>query len=91
MLWDGWLTLVALGMGVTLTEAGVILALLFTISLIVVVAIATRGREARVVIPITGMLGIIFFTFVGWFPMFLGSVIALIVSLWVALAGSGRL
>lgn len=91
MLWEEWLTYVSLGMGATMTQTAVILALLFTMALIIVVAVASRGREARVVIPFTGMIGIIFFTYVGWFPMFLGSVIALIVSLWVALAGSGRI
>lgn len=91
MLWDGWLTPVANGMGVSLTQAGVILSLLFTVSLIIVVAVGTRGRQAGVIVPFSGMIGVIFFTYIQWFPIYLGSVIALIISLWIAFTASGRL
>lgn len=91
MLWEGWLTSAANGLNTTVTQAGIIISLIFTMAFIIIVAVATKGREAKYLIPFTGMAGMIFFTYIQWFPVYLGSVIALVIALWIGLAGSGRL
>lgn len=83
VVWSGFLDAAALGMGTTSTQAGLILSLIFTIAIIIVVAIATGGQAAQVTMPLSGVLGMILFLALGWMPQVLGTILALVSALFV--------
>ena len=83
VVWQGFLETAALGMGTTTSQAGLILSLIFTIALVVVIAIATKGRSAEVTIPTSSFLGMILFLALGWMPAVLGTIVALVTALFV--------
>jgi len=69
----------------TVSQAGMFLSLIITGMIIVIVLIASQGRGAEITTPTTGLLMIVLFTFMGWMPTWTGSIIALILSLFLAL------
>lgn len=84
MIWQTWLASVAASMGITTAQAGMILSLVITMSVIAVILIASRGKEAGSTIPVMGALLIIFFTFIEWIPLWTGATIALMMSIFIA-------
>lgn len=76
-------------MNVTATQAGIISALMVTVLVLGVVMIAGRGGKKNsqpvgiASIPITMFFCVLFFTFIGWFPIWTGSVIALVLVIFV--------
>lgn len=70
-------------MNTTATEAGVIMSLMLIVSMLIVVLIVTRGKGAISTMPITALFSILMFTFIGWFPVWTGSVIALVLVIFV--------
>ncbi len=82
-IWIQYLENVSDFMNVTANEAGIISSLIVTIGLLIVVLIATRGASALVTIPVSSFFSIIFFTFIGWFPIWTGSVIALVLVIFI--------
>lgn len=84
VIWSDWLTAIADAMEVTQTQAGIMISLIFTVMVLVVILIATRGRSAQISTPIGALMMIILFTFMGWLPIWLGSVIALVLSIFTA-------
>ena len=83
VVWSQYLQNVADFMNTTATQAGVIMSLMLIISMLVVVLIVTRGKGAIVTMPITALFTILLFTFIGWFPVWTGSVIALVLVIFV--------
>ncbi len=83
VVWSQYLQNVADFMNTSSSEAGVILSLMLTISLLLIVLISTRGKGAITTVPITAFFSIITFTFIGWFPVWTGSVIALVLVIFV--------
>lgn len=83
VVWSQYLQNVADFMNTTSSEAGVILSLMLTISFLLIVLISTRGKGAIVTMPVTSFFAILFFTFIGWFPVWTGSVIALVLVIFV--------
>jgi len=84
VMWTDWLEAVASGMGTTSSQAGVVISLIFIISIAVFILIATRGRKSGLTVGLTSLLGLILFTFIGWLPLFTGSVLAIVLSLLLA-------
>lgn len=84
VVWADWLTSIASALETTVIEAGIIFSLAFTILLIVVVLIATEGKNAAEPIMFTSLFATVFFTFLGWYPIWVGSVLSLVVSLLIA-------
>ena len=88
MLWEDWLTAIAPILGLTVTQAGIVLGLLFS---------AVFGlcggllNDERVVISmgLPSFLGILIFTYAAWLPYFTGGAIALIIALMIAWRLSG--
>jgi hypothetical protein len=70
-------------MNVTLTEAGVIHSLLVTVFFLVMVLVASKGKNAMATVPISAFFCILLFTFMGWFPVWTGSIIALVLVIFV--------
>ncbi len=91
MIWEDWVSSAADALGVTTTQAGTMLSLLLTGSIIVSVIIATRGRGAAYSVSITGLLFVILFTFMGWLGLWVGTVIALVISIFLGMKISGTL
>ena len=84
VMWSDWLEAIASGMGSTSSQAGVIISLIFIIGTNIFVLIATRGRRSGLTVGLTSLMGLILFTFIGWLPLFTGSLLAIVVSLLLA-------
>jgi len=84
VMWSDWLEAVASGMGSTSSQAAVIISLIFIIGISMFILIATRGRKSGLTVGLSSFLGLILFTFIGWLPLFTGSVLAIVVSLMMA-------
>ena len=89
VIWGEYLASIASAMGTTATEAGIMFSLIFTIGLIVVVLIATRGRKPDVTVSFISLFLTLFWTFIGWYPIWIGSVMALVISIILAKVISG--
>lgn len=83
VVWTQYLQNSADFMNVTSTQSGIIHSLMVTIFVVVVVVASSRGKGAMATIPITAFFSILFFTFLGWFPIWTGSVIALVLVIFV--------
>ena len=83
-MWSDWLEAIASGMGSTSSQAGVIISMIFIIGISIFVLIATRGRQSGLTVGLTSLMGLILFTFIGWLPLFTGSLLAIVVSLLLA-------
>ena len=84
VVWSEYLTAIASALGVNAVQAGMMFSLLFTMGVIFVVLIATRGRKPQVTMPISALFPLVLFTFMGWLPIWTGSVLALIISIFIA-------
>lgn len=89
VVWSGYLTAIANAFGTTTQEAGIIFSLTFTMLAIIVVVIATKGKRPEVAIPFTSLFTTLWFTFMGWYPTWVGSVLALVISILLAGIMSG--
>lgn len=68
----------------TTTQAGTFLSLSVTILIILTIVIATRGRGAEYTVSIGALFCMILFTFIGWMPVWTGSVIGIVLALFIA-------
>lgn len=83
-IWTDWLTDAATALEMTNTQAGTFLSLGITIAILLVILIATKGNKAEYTVSIGALLCMILFTFMGWMPVWTGSVIGIILALFVA-------
>lgn len=92
VMYESWLSVAGTAMGgITATQAGFTLALLLTMVIIVIVLIATKGKEAKWTVPISALIPIILFTFWGWYPAYTGGLLGLVVALFIAGIMSGKI
>jgi len=84
VMWSDWLEAIASGMGSTASQAGVIISLIFIVGIAIFILIATRGRKSGLTVGLTTLMGLVLFTFIGWLPLFTGSVLAIVISLLLA-------
>ena len=84
VVWTDYLISIADAIGTTATEAGMIFSFIFTMGIIIVVVIATKGRKPQVTMPLSAFFPTILFTFMGWYPLWTGSVIALVLAIFIA-------
>ena len=84
VVWTDYLTSIADAIGTTATEAGMIFSLIFTMGIIIIVVIATKGRKPQVTMPLSAFFPTILFTFMGWYPIWTGSAIALVLAIFIA-------
>jgi len=83
MIWENWLESVALGLNTSITQTGIMLSMIGIISIMVIVSVATRGRGLEVLIPLTTLMGVLFFIFLGWLPVYLGTVLAVVMAVYI--------
>ncbi len=91
VIWSDYLTSIASAFGTNATQAGVMISLMFTVGILIVVILATKGKKPEVTVTFTSLFVTIFFTFIGWYPVWIGSVLALILSIIIARIVSGGL
>ena len=84
VVWTDYLTSIADAIGTTATEAGMIFSLIFTMGIIILVIIATKGRKPQVTMPLSAFFPTLLFTFMGWYPIWTGSAIALVLAIFIA-------
>ncbi len=89
VVWSDWLLSASVAMGVTQTEAGVIMSLLFTLVILVVVVVGSKGKSLEITAPLASLIGLVFFIFLGWLPLWTGSAIALVVAIFLGKSISG--
>jgi hypothetical protein len=70
-------------MNTSVTQAGIIHSLIWTVVVIIIALIASKGNKAETVVPITAFFAIIFFSYIGWFPVWTGSIIAMVLVIFV--------
>lgn len=84
VIWADWLEACGTALGTSTTEAGIIMSLALIISLILSIAIATKGRRFIESSSMTSLLGLMLFTYIGWLPLWTGSALALVTALFIA-------
>lgn len=89
MLWQDWVEAVAAAIEMTTDQAAIFLSLFLTIVLVMCVLIITKGKRVQTVLPATCLLAFVFWIFMGWFPAWSGSVIAVVFALMLARDYSG--
>lgn len=89
VIWSDWLNSASLAMEVTATQAGVIMSLIFTVVIIIVIVIGSKGRALAISTPLGAVLGVLLFTFLGWLPLWTGSVLALVLAIFLGKTISG--
>jgi len=83
-IWTDWLTDAGTALEMTPTQAGTFLSLSVTIVIILAILIATKGRGAEYTVSIGALFCMILFTFIGWMPVWTGSVIGIVLALFIA-------
>lgn len=91
VIWSDYLTNAGTWLGVTAVQAGVILSLSMTLGVVVAILIATRGKRAEFTVPVGTLFLTVLFTFLGWYPIWTGSVLALVLAIFVGKVISGGL
>ena len=84
MVWEDWLASVAPVLGVTTTQAGVILALIFTFVFIIMAGLAAP-KNAEVGFSITALIFTFLFTYVEWYPIWTGTALSLVLAMLTAI------
>jgi hypothetical protein len=84
VIWTEWLESASTALGVTTSEGGIILSLAFVMSVVLAIAIATRGHRILESSSLVILLGLILFTYMGWLPLWTGSALALVTALFIA-------
>lgn len=85
MVWEDWLAAVAPSLNVTASQAGVIMSFIFIFAFVLMIAIAAPVY-ADVGIPVTALIWSLFFTYVAWLPVWTGTALSFVLSIWVAMA-----
>lgn len=91
VIWSDYLTNAGTWMGVTATQAGVMLSMAITLAVVMTILIATRGKKAEITVPVGSLFTTVLFTFMGWYPIWTGSVLALVLAIFVGKVISGGL
>lgn len=84
VVWTDWLESAGTALGMTTVEAGIFVSLAVIISIVLALAISTRGRAILESSSVTTLMGLILFTYMGWLPLWTGSALALVVALFIA-------
>lgn len=79
VLWEEYLDALSGYMGVDSVSGGVIISMMFTISIVIISAIATRGRYG-IATMLTAYAGLTIFTVAGWLPYWIMLIFTLLVA-----------
>lgn len=84
VIWSDWLTSASTALEMSEAQAGTFLSLVITIVIVLAILIATRGKMAQYTVSIGALLCMILFTFMGWMPVWTGSVIGIVLAIFIA-------
>ena len=84
VVWEDWLIAAGTALGMTTVEAGIFVGLATIMSIVMGLAIATKGRRILESSSLTVLMGLILFTYMGWLPLWTGSALALVTALFIA-------
>lgn len=85
-----YLNTIGAALGITAIETGIMISLLFSILSIFFGLIATNGYKPQVTVSFISLFATLIFTFMGWYPIWVGSVLSLVISILLAMVFSGR-
>ena len=88
-IWSEWLELAGTALEMTTTQAGTFLSLGITIVIIMAILIATRGKQSHYTVTIGALFCMVLFVFMGWMPIWTGSVIGIVLALFIANMAKG--
>lgn len=88
MVWEDWLAAIAPSLGVTASQAGIIMSFLILFAAVLMVAMAAP-KHASVGISVTAFIGALFFTYIAWLPVWTGTALSFILAIIVALILKG--
>jgi hypothetical protein len=77
LIWSEWIESVAASMNLDSTTTALLLSLVFMVSLVLLALLATRGKS-NLGIMLVGYSCIVFFTVLGWMPIFVVLLLILI-------------
>jgi hypothetical protein len=80
-MFEDFIRQVASMMGTTSTLAGIVMSLILTVILLLLVAVATKGKAFEYVSLMIGLLSTVMFTAMSWYPIWTGAVMALGIAL----------
>lgn len=86
---QAYLNTIGAALGITAIQTGMLISLLFSILSIFVVIIGTKGEKPEVSVSFTSLFTTLIFTYMGWYPIWVGSVMALVISILLAMIFSG--
>lgn len=84
MIFQVFVQAVADTFGTTLSDAGIMMSLFFTMMIILLIEVAAKGRSRPIITMVTGLLSITMFTFMQWLPTWTGGVLALALGILIA-------
>lgn len=89
MIWQEWIESFAAAVDMTTDQGAIFLSIFLTIVLLMCVLIVTNGKKVQTTLPGTCLIAFILWMFMGWFPTWSGSVIALVFAMMLARDFSG--
>jgi len=85
-----YLNTIGSALGITAIETGIMISLLFSMLAIFVGLIATKGKKPEVTVPFISLFSTLIFTYMGWYPIWVGSVLSLVIAILLAMLFSGK-
>lgn len=86
---QNYLNTIGAALGITAVQTGIMISLLFSMLAIFVVVIGTKGKKPEVGVGFTSLFSTLIFTFMGWYPVWVGSVLSLVIAIMLASIFSG--
>lgn len=83
MVWEDFLTAIAPSLGVTASQAGILMSFLIIFAAVLMVAMAAP-KHASVGMAVTSLMGALFFTYVAWLPVWTGTALSFVLAFLVA-------
>lgn len=78
-MFEDWIDGVATALGSSTVNAGIFMALMFTTAFILIMVVATRGKNMLISL-VTSIMLVILFTMMQWLPTWTGGALALALS-----------
>lgn len=85
-----YLNTIGSALGITAIETGIMISLMFSMFAIFFGLIATNGKQPQVTVSFISLFATLIFTFMGWYPIWVGSVLSLVISIMLAMMFSGK-
>jgi hypothetical protein len=85
LVWEDWLASIAPSLNVTASQAGIILSFVFIFTAVLMISMAAP-KNAAMGASITALVASLFFTYVAWLPVWTGTALSFVLSIFAAMA-----